>query len=190
MTAARPRFFVRYAITAHRVAVMFALPFAIAACDAAQPPIVDDLGHPDYQVLADELIKERPTIITVDLLRDKLDSATLTRIESSVSQLNDALSRLAVLHQIDDTATSRELRSRLNVLAIPFQLIADRSNQFVLTELAGSQRIWFHEFLEQRAQAAGLPHEVWRVEPPAINELRGVQHRSAAPHDTSRTPRR
>ena len=176
-------------MTTQQVAILALLAVVSVACDRTQPPTREDLEHPDYQALADELIMDRPTVVTVDLLRGRLDSATLERIAVPITQLDDALSRLTVLHQIHDTATTEQLRSRVNLLAMPFHLLADRSTRFVLVELPPEHRVWFHEFIEQRAQAAGLPHDVWRVEPAAMNELRGVRHTPAL-HDTSSTPRR
>ena len=141
------------------------------------------------QLGADELIAEKPVIITVAQLDGIVDSTIVRRAAPAILELNNALGSLAVLHQIDDTASSPALKSRVNQLAIPFQLLASRSAHWVLAELPPSQRVWFHELVERRAGAAGLPHDVWSVEPTAATKLRGVGHRPLA-HDTTVTPRR
>ena len=166
------------------------LLFAIAlGCDSPRPEPDDNLQHLDYQTLADELIGQKPVIITVAQLEGLVDSTIVRRAAPAIQELNNALSSLTVLHQIDDTASSPALKSRVNQLAIPFQLRASRSAHWVLAELPASQRVWFHELVERRAAAAGLPHDVWSVEPGAASELRGVGHRPLA-HDTTVTPRR
>jgi hypothetical protein len=166
------------------------LAFAVAAgCDSAPPAIDTNLEHPDYRTLADELIGEKPVIITVAELNGIVDSTIVQRAAPAIAELNNALGSLAVLHQIDDTASSPALKSRVNLLAIPFQLLASRSAHWVLAELPPSQRVWLHEFVERRAATAGLPHDVWSVEPAGATELRGVGHRALS-HDTMVTPRR
>lgn len=166
------------------------LLFAIAlGCESPRPERDDTLEHLDYQTLADELIGEKPVIITVAQLEGIVDSTIVRRAAPAIQELNNALGSLAVLHQIDDTASSQALKSRVNQLAIPFQLLASRSAHWVLAELPASQRVWFHELVERRAGTAGLPHDVWSVEPVAVSELRGVGHRPQS-HDTTVRPRR
>jgi hypothetical protein len=96
-------------------------------------------------------------------------------------RLNDALGHLAVLHQIYDTASSPVLRTRVNLVAIPFRIIADRAKTMVQSELPADKRYWFHTFLEKRTAGAGLPHDVWSIEPEPASSVRGILHDSTAP---------
>ncbi|MEX2282073.1 MAG: hypothetical protein WEE89_06290 [Gemmatimonadota bacterium] len=172
------------------VFVALVLATGIGSCDFEQPAPYADLEHPDYRAVADEMIRERPTVLTVEQLGSTLDSATLTRISPVIKLLNDDLGRLAVLHQIHDTASAPELRGKINLIAMPFQLLADRSKNWIMVTLPETKRVWFHEFVEQKAAAAGLPHDVWSIEALSPIELRGVQHRPVSRHDTALTTRR
>src|SRR5688572_21290669 len=109
----------------HASAAIIILVAGVAACDSSEPPRWQVASHPDYREMADELIKDRPHIIGVGDFTTVIDSAAAHEMASALTELNDALGRLAVLHQVYDTATSSVLRSRVNILSMPFQLIAD-----------------------------------------------------------------
>jgi hypothetical protein len=139
---------------------LLVLGFIACTSDKAAQPAeqAEDLSHPDYRAIADELITELPTIITDNDFKGVVDSTTLYQLSPIVTRLNDSLGRLAVLHQIYDTASSEQLRNRVNLVAIPFRIIADRAKTMVQAELPANRQYWFHTFLEQRTSAAGLPH--------------------------------
>ncbi|MEX2281788.1 MAG: hypothetical protein WEE89_04850 [Gemmatimonadota bacterium] len=170
------------------VLALLILVAGVPACDSSESARWQDASHPDYREMADELIKDRPHILGLADFTGVVDSATAHDMSSAVTELNDALGRLAVLHQVYDTATSSVLQPRVNILSMPFQLIADRSKTVVLARLSPTQQRWFHEFLEHRTAAAGLPHDVWSFEAGPRTEPRGLRPRPIA-HDTALTTR-
>jgi predicted lipoprotein len=130
--------------------------------------------------------------------RTQADPKTAARLTPQVAALNAALVRLVDLHRAHDSAQTVDSKHQIDAQAYAIHLEADTYEDDIHRVLTEDQHRRFHEYLEERAAAVGLPLDDSHGAPgvgrmgsiPSVGHPNGATHGdTAAPIDTTRSDR-
>lgn len=135
----------------------------------------------------------KPPVIELEevIRRTQIDSATAAQLTPRVAALNAALVRLVDLHRAHDSAQVVDAKHQIDAQAYAIHLEADTYENDIHGILTEDQHRRFHEYLEERAAAVGLPLDDSHGAPGVgtMGGIPSVGHPDGAAHgDTMRPP--
>jgi hypothetical protein len=147
-------------------------------------------AHPETDYFQSELsdAARLPPLLDLDDLTGHISPENLASISLNIRELNVSLAQLAELHRAMDQTISPEGRRAIDAQAVAFRIEADRQKHLIFAALSPEESRWFHQYVEARAQRAGLTHDVWSVEDEGESRgvLRGAGEHARAPRDSAR----
>ena len=135
----------------------------------------------------------KPPVIELEevIRRTQVDAATAAQLTPRVAALNAALVRLVDLHRAHDSAQVLDAKRRIDAQAYTIHLEADTYENDIHGILTEDQHRRFHEYLEERAAAVGLPLDDSHGAPGmgTMGGLQSVGHPDGSAHgDTIQMP--